>query len=147
MLKDNLITLFERDLNKLKDEILLFKDVKKLWATNKDIKNSSGNLCLHLCGNLRFLIGAVLGKIDYKRDRNAEFALKNVPRSELVKNVDKTIKAVKESLSKLNEKDFQKIFPMELIKKDATTEFILIHLVGHLNYHLGQINYHRRLIE
>ena len=76
---ETLSQLFLRDLDKLKTEITSFKDEKKIWEISGDIKNSAGNLCLHLCGNLQHFIGAVLGNSGYVRNRDAEFSRKNVP--------------------------------------------------------------------
>ncbi len=76
---ETLSQLFLRDLEKLKTEISSFKDEKKIWEISGEIKNSAGNLCLHLCGNLQHFIGAVLGNSGYIRNRDAEFSRKNVP--------------------------------------------------------------------
>jgi hypothetical protein len=70
---------FLRDLEKLKTEISSFKDESNLWKISGDIKNSAGNLCLHLCENLQHFIGAVLGNSGCVRNRDAEFSRKNVP--------------------------------------------------------------------
>ena len=147
MIKESLIEIFERDLNKLIDEINLYKDEKSLWIIKEGIGNSAGNLCLHLIGNLNHFIGAVLGKSGYVREREKEFSLKDIPRKELVSNIEMTIVVVKESLSKLTAADFEKDFAIEIFGKPQKTDFILIHLTTHLTYHLGQINYHRRLLD
>ena len=76
---NTLLQLFQRDLEKLKTEISSYKDEKKIWVISGEVKNSAGNLCLHLCGNLQHFIGAVLGNSGYVRNRDAEFTRKNVP--------------------------------------------------------------------
>lgn len=146
MLKESFIKLFERDLVKLKDEISLYKDESDLWTVKNEIKNSAGNLCLHLNGNLNHFIGAVLGKTDYIRNRDYEFAAKNIPRKDLIDQIEGTIKVVKETLSKISENDLKKDFPIKFNEQTLTIESMLINIVTHLNYHLGQINYHRRLL-
>jgi uncharacterized damage-inducible protein DinB len=147
MITESLIEIFERDLNKLIVEINLYKDENSLWIIKEGIGNSAGNLCLHLIGNLNHFIGAALGNSGYVREREKEFSLKDIPRKELVSNIEKTIAVVKESLSKLAAADFEKDFPIEIFGKPQKTDFILIHLTTHLTYHLGQINYHRRLLD
>ncbi len=147
MLLETLIKLFKRDLIKLKGEIDLYKNENNLWLVHKDITNSAGNLCLHLVGNLNAFIGAELGHTGYIRQRNLEFSLKDVPRVELLKKVDDTIIMVENVLKKLTIKDLSKYFPIDVFKKKMTTEFFLVHLSTHLTYHLGQINYHRRLLD
>jgi uncharacterized damage-inducible protein DinB len=136
---------FLRDLEKLKTEISSFKDEKNIWKISGEISNSAGNLCLHLCGNLQHFIGAVLGNSGYVRNRDAEFSRKNVPIRELVAEIELTAKIVEKTLMELKENDLQKIYPINVFGFEMTTGYFLIHLTTHLNYHLGQINYHRRL--
>jgi uncharacterized damage-inducible protein DinB len=142
-----LTQLFLRDLEKLKTEISSFKDEKKIWKISGEIKNSAGNLCLHLCGNLQHFIGAVLGNSGYIRNRDAEFSKKDVPIRELVAEIELTIKSVQKTLEQLKAEDLQKSYPENVLGYEMTTEFFLTHLATHLNYHLGQVNYHRRLID
>ena len=146
MIKESLLEIFERDLNKLKTEISLYKDENSLWIVKKEISNSAGNLCLHLIGNLNHFIGAILGKTGYERNRENEFAAKNIPRQELVTKIETTIEVVINTLNKLSVEDFEKDFPIQKHDKIVKTDFMLLHLITHFNYHLGQINYHRRLI-
>ena len=49
-------SLFSRELQKLKKEIEAYKEEKSIWLIDKNIKNSGGNLCLHLIGNLNIYI-------------------------------------------------------------------------------------------
>jgi len=141
-----LLQLFLRDLEKLKTEVSSFKDEKKIWEVSGDVKNSAGNLCLHLCGNLQHFIGAVLGNSGYVRNRDAEFSRKNVPIAELVEEIDLTTKVVQKVLVELKEDDLQKIYPINVFGYEMTTEYLLTNMATHLTYHLGQINYHRRLL-
>jgi uncharacterized damage-inducible protein DinB len=146
-LTQTLLQLFQRDLEKLKTEISSFKDEKNIWELSGDIKNSAGNLCLHLCGNLQHFIGAVLGNSGYIRNRDAEFTRKDVPIRELVAEIELTIKVVEKTLKELEEEILQKTYPINVLGFEMTTEFFLTHLTTHLNYHLGQINYHKRLLD
>ncbi|MBL7805407.1 MAG: DinB family protein [Saprospiraceae bacterium] len=142
-----LTELFVRDLEKLKSEIQQYRDENALWVTGGEIANSAGNLCLHLVGNLNHFIGATLGYTGYVRQRELEFSQKNVPRQELLDAVEQTIDTVRESLGKLTEADLHERFPLEKHGQVVTTGYMLLHLQTHLNYHLGQINYHRRLLD
>lgn len=146
MLKDVLIELYERDLNKLKDEIYLYSDETNLWIVTDGITNSAGNLILHLLGNLNHYFGALLDKNGYVRNRPSEFTDKNVSREDLLKRIDEAIEIVKSAINNLSAEDFNKIYPELFYEKPVTTEFMVTHLATHFNYHLGQINYHRRLI-
>ena len=146
MLRESLLEIFERDLNKLKDEISLYKDEKSLWIVKKEISNSAGNLCLHLVGNLNHFVGAELGQTGYIRNRENEFAAKNTSAKVLINYIENTIEIVKHTLENLTPEDLKKDFPQQKHGKIVKTDFMLLHLISHFNYHLGQINYHRRLL-
>jgi len=136
-----------RDLEKLKTEISSFKDEKKIWEVSGDVKNSAGNLCLHLCGNLQHFIGSVLGNSGYVRNRDAEFTKKDISIRELVAEIELTAIVVETALKNLPEEILEKTYPINVFGYEMTTEFFLTHLTTHLNYHLGQINHHRRLLD
>ena len=146
-MKVALIELFERDLNRLKHEIELYQDESALWITDKSILNSAGNLCLHIVGNLKAFIGAGLANNGYVRDRTFEFSGKNVSRTKLYQDIQETIEIVKSGLELLSAEQLSDQFPIKIWKEETGMSFTLIHLYGHLNYHLGQINYHRRLLD
>ncbi len=145
MLVQNLSNFFERDLNKLVEEIHQYKDEYDIWKTTPGINNSGGNLCLHLIGNLNHFIGAVLGNTGYIRHRDDEFSLKNVLRDDLILNIKNCILIIKSTFDKLSDADLEKNFPLEKHGEVVSIQHMLLHLFGHLNYHLGQINYHRRM--
>ncbi|KOY85262.1 DinB superfamily protein [bacterium 336/3] len=140
-------TLFRRDLEKLKSEIELYQNEATIWLIEPNISNSAGNLCLHLIGNLNHFIGTILGKTDYVRNRELEFSEKNVPRTKLTEQIEKTIEVVEQSLSKVSENQLQEEYPLVVLGKATSTHYFLFHLIAHLSYHLGQINYHRRLLD
>jgi len=138
---------FTENLKKLRAEIELYRKEENIWKIKDNIANSAGNLCLHLVGNLNTYIGSELGKIDYTRNRPLEFSLKNVPRHELLNKIDDTIEVVHRTLDNLEESTLANEYPIIVLDKKTSTEYFLIHLSNHLTYHLGQINYHRRLID
>lgn len=146
MLIETLKSLFNRDLNRLKLEIESYQNETKIWAVDKNISNSAGNLCLHLIGNINTYIGAEIGKTGYIRNRELEFSLKDIPKAELVQKIDDTIVVVRQALDTLTEADLEAVYPLIVFEKEMTTEFFLVHLSTHLAYHLGQITYHRRLL-
>lgn len=147
MLIETLKSIFIRDLNKVLSEIELYQNEKNLWLIEKNIANSAGNLCLHIIGNLNTYIGAEFGKTNYIRNRDLEFSQKDIPRAELVSKIKETILIVNKSLDQLTEEDLKKEYPVLVFDKKTSVEYYLIHLTTHLAYHLGQINYHRRLLD
>ncbi|MDH6251652.1 putative damage-inducible protein DinB [Chryseobacterium sp. H1D6B] len=147
MIIESLKSLYSRDLNKLKIEIEAYHNEASIWITDKNISNSGGNLCLHLVGNLNMFIGAQLGNTAYIRHRELEFSLKDIPQNELIEKVEATAAMIDSVLDKLTEENLKKEYPLEPLGYKMTTEYFLIHLFGHLSYHVGQINYHRRLLD
>ncbi len=145
-LTESLVKIFDRDLQKLEEEINAYPSETSLWQISHDIKNSGGNLCLHLCGNLRHFIGAILGATNYVRNRDQEFAARDIPKKVLIAEIQETKRAVKETLEKLNAVNLEGEYPLQVFGYPMTTTFFLIHLASHLGYHLGQVNYHRRLL-
>ena len=147
MLIETLKILFNRDLKRVIKEIEEYNNEVDIWKIKGQINNSAGNICLHLVGNLKTYIGKELGKTNYIRNRELEFSSKNVPRQELIKKVENTIEIITQTLDNLNENILATEYPILVFDNKTSTEYLLIHLTTHLTYHLGQINYHRRLIE
>jgi Protein of unknown function (DUF1572) len=147
MLIETINKLFKRDLEKLLQEINLYKDEANLWVTQEGIANSAGNLSLHLIGNLNTYIGAEIGKSGYIRNRELEFSLKNISRKKLIEKIESTITVVNTALNLLKEEDLEDEYPLFVFAEKTTTGYLLVHLTVHLGYHLGQINYHRRLLD
>lgn len=147
MLTDTLRVLFQRDLNRVKQELQLYQDEQKMWRVERGIANSAGNLCLHLIGNLNTYIGLELGGVAYTRHRELEFSLKDVPRQELLEKLAETSAIVDMALSQVTPEVLAQEYPVVVFDYKTTTEYFLVHLSSHLTYHLGQINYHRRLLD
>ena len=138
---------FLKDLEKLKEEIGLYKSEPNIWKIEKNIANSAGNLCLHLVGNLNHFVGATMGKTGYVRNREQEFSLKNLPQKELVVMVENTITMLDKVMKSMADEELEEEYPLLVLKEKTSTGYFLFHLSSHLGYHLGQINYHRRLVD
>lgn len=144
---ESFIAIFQQDLLRLRKEIESYKSEKNIWKTSEGISNAAGNLCLHLIGNLNTYIGATLGKTGYVRNRDLEFSLKDIAKEELLQKIDATMNVVEASLTGLRPEQLQEAYPLVIWDKPMTTEYTLIRLTAHLSYHLGQVNYHRRLLD
>jgi hypothetical protein len=142
----NLTVFFERDLDKLIEEINLFKNENDIWKTKEGIINSAGNLTMHLLGNLNHFIGKTLANTDYVRKRDEEFSVKNISREKLISDLNSLKETIKNTLPNLSEEDLKKDFPLPIRDQTFSTGNMLIFLLAHLNYHLGQVNYLRRLL-
>lgn len=135
-----------RDLVSLRKEIEAYPAEPDLWRGAEGITNSGGTLALHLAGNLQHFIGAVLGNTGYVRDRDAEFAERDVPRADVLRRIDAALAAVQDVLPRLTEADLARAYPLPIGKVRVETADFLIHLATHLTYHLGQVDYHRRMV-
>jgi hypothetical protein len=146
-MKDSFIALYNRDLKRLYKEIEAYNSEELLWQTIEGTSNSAGNLALHLIGNLKEYIGRQLGGLPYTRYRDLEFIVKDIPQKDLLQIIETTRKIVEKSLKGLKVKQFKDIYPENVLGYEMAVHYFLVHLNGHLNYHLGQINYHRRILE
>lgn len=147
MVLDSLKGIFDRDIEKVKQELSLYQNEENIWKIHKNIKNSGGNLTLHLIGNLKHFIGAILGESGYIRDRDAEFTEKAIPVHDMIQQLDEVKTVIHNTFARLSFGDLEKKYPVNVFGYEMNTLYFLMHLIAHLNYHLGQINYHRRLLD
>lgn len=144
-----LAALFDTDLDQLRTELEAYPDDSSVWRTAPGISNPAGTLALHLAGNLQHFVGAVLGGTGYVRDRDAEFAKRDVPRAELLAHVAEAKTAVARTLGALGDGALERPYGAKVpptLGESPTVEAVLVYMYGHFAYHLGQVNYHRRLL-
>lgn len=144
MLSTELSALFARDLAKLRRELEAFPDTASLWKTAPGVSNAAGTLALHLEGNLREYIGRQLGAIDYTRDRPLEFSARGVEQRDIVARIGAVHEMIPRVLASLPAEALDAIYPDQVLGTPMSTRYFLVHLYGHLNYHLGQLDYLRR---
>lgn len=135
-----------RELRAFKRELEAYPDEASVWRPVPGLPNSGGTLALHVAGNLQHFLGAILGRDGYKRDRDSEFARRDVPRSELIAGIDAAIASVERTLGNLSEATLAAPYPEPVAKRTVSTHDFLVHLATHLAYHLGQLDYHRRAV-
>jgi uncharacterized damage-inducible protein DinB len=138
---------YKRELNLLVNELNAFVSEDNIWVTLPNINNSAGNLSLHIIGNLQHFIGHIIGGSDYKRDRDAEFSTKNVARQSMIDDLHSTANMIEQVLGSINEEGMNRQFPIQLNNQSYTTYDFVMHLLIHLSYHVGQVNYLRRALE
>ncbi len=146
MLAHDLAALYTRDVTRLIEELSAFPDTATLWQTRAGITNSAGNLALHLEGNLREFIGRILGKADFTRDRPREFSDSELEQSELIARLSAVRDEIPQIIANLQADVLDGAYPELYAGTTLPTRQMLIHLNGHLNYHLGQIDYLRRVL-
>jgi hypothetical protein len=147
VLNNTLADFYERDIRKLIEELNLFKKEENLWKTHGSINNSSGNLVLHIIGGTNYLIGNLLAKTGYVRNRDQEFIRKDVPRNELVTQLEALIPIITDTLNRYSQEEMDAEFPIMFDDAKRSKNYVLVQLLVHLNYHLGQVNYLRRMLE
>lgn len=147
LLIDGVRMIMLRDLKSTDAQIAAYPDEASMWLTPSGISNPAGTLALHIAGNLRHFIGAVLGKSEYVRDRDAEFFARDVPREKIRAEIAAAVDDVNAAFDRLTATSVGEEYPIPVGqgKIRVRTSDWIIHLAGHLTYHLGQIDYHRRL--
>lgn len=147
MLNNLLATFYERDLRKMIEEVNAFKNEEDLWKIQGTVKNSCGNLVSHIIGGLNHHIGATLGHTGYVRNRDLEFSVKGTPRKELVAQLESLIAMIRKTLEALTPEEMAAEFPLPFDGAENSNTYVLTRLLVHTNYHLGQLNYLRRILE
>jgi uncharacterized damage-inducible protein DinB len=135
-----------RELRTLERELNAYPTEAQIWEVPAGLPNSAGTLALHLAGNLRHFVGAVMGGTGYARDRDAEFSRRNVPRAELIEELRNAERAVNDTLPSMDAGRFAESYPVPVANRRVNTGEFMTHLVAHLAYHAGQLNFHRRIV-
>lgn len=146
MLSTELAALYARDITRLIQELRAFPDTESIWKTAPGVTNSAGTLALHLEGNLREFIGRQIGQIAFKRDRPLEFSARGVAQSELIARLEAVLDVIPGVIDTLSDAELAAIHSELYMEKPIARHQFLVHLNGHLNYHLGQIDYLRRFL-
>ena len=141
-----LAAIFRRDLSRLAQQIESFPEDRLLWEHAPGITNSAGNLALHLEGNLREFVGRILGNIEYHRQREKEFSETGLTIAELARRALELKIRIPAVLESLTPEQLASTYPVEVMGGTLPTQQFLIHISGHFNYHLGQIDYLRRML-
>lgn len=147
MLSNLLKDFYVRDIRKLIEEVNLFKEEENLWRTYGSVKNPAGNLVLHIIGGMNYLVGTTLAQTGYVRNREEEFTQRGVEKKELIAQLEELIAMVSKTLNGLTPEQTDAEYPIFFDKPKTSVNYVLIQLLAHLNYHLGQINYIRRVLE
>ena len=135
-----------RELRTLHRELDLYGDEALIWELPEGLPNSGGTLTLHVCGNLQHMVGALLGRTGYIRDRDFEFSARDLPLRRLHSEIVAAESAVSSTLARFEDTDLRVPFPVPIRGAQLDTGEALMQLAVHLSYHLGQISYHRRVV-
>jgi uncharacterized damage-inducible protein DinB len=144
--RSTLRVLFARELRTLRREVERYPDDEAPWRALPGVPNTGGTLVLHLAGNLQHYVGTMLSGSRYRRDRDAEFARRGVPREALAAEIDAALHAVEQGLATLDASALDAPYPEPFEGGAVRTRDFLLHLHAHLAYHLGQVDVHRRAV-
>lgn len=119
---------------------------EEIWRKPNKNSNSMGNLVLHLSGNVRqYIISGVGGEKD-TRERDQEFDPSNIiGRKELLQKLDQTLKDANSKIEDLNESEL--IEPREAQGMSHSCLSIIMHVIEHFSYHVGQITYYTKFLK
>jgi hypothetical protein len=143
---DDLKILYLRDVATLERELDLYPNEASVWKELPGLPNPAGTLFLHLSGSLQHFFGATLGRSGYVRDRAAEFSKRDVPKSEIRQELSRAKQGVQAGFANLTEGHLEQVFPVQYADAEVSTQLTLLQFLSHLAYHLGQIDYHRRVV-
>jgi uncharacterized damage-inducible protein DinB len=144
-LTDDISLLLSRELESFERELALFPDDESIWRTSDGVSNSAANLALHVSGNLRHFVGAVMGGTGYVRNRPEEFARRSGTRAEVVAEIADAVRTVRGVLATFTEAQLDVELTPPGVPAPITTRRFLVHLCVHAGFHLGQAGYVRRL--
>jgi hypothetical protein len=143
---DDLRAVMVRDLRAAAREVRSYPDDASLWRELPGIANPGGTLALHLAGNLRHFIGKALAGGAYVRDRDREFGARGLTRAEVAAELDAAAEEVEAAFARIPAEAWGREYPLEVGGRRLPASRFAQHLVSHLGYHLGQLDYHRRVV-
>lgn len=117
---------------------------EQFWTKPIEPGNSAGHLVLHLTGNLKYFVGAELGKTGYIRDREREFTETNHPSKEqALAGLDEAVAIFRRVVEGLTPEHLAEPHPTERLGSVLNA---LVHLTAHFALHRGQMSYITRLV-
>jgi uncharacterized damage-inducible protein DinB len=113
---------------------------EELWLRPNDQVVSVGNLVLHLLGNVRqYILSGLGGAADHRR-RSSEFAETGpIPGAELRSRMDALMAEVERTLGEIDPASLLAMRRVQGFEESGLS--ILVHVVEHFSYHVGQITY------
>ena len=146
MLRSAVTTVMLRELGAVRRSIEAYPDDQSPWAERPGLPNAGGTLALHIAGNLRHFVGLGLGGVAYVRDRDAEFSRRGVTRAAIVAELDAAREALERGMAATTDAMLADPYPEPIAGRRVSTGDFLVHLAAHLAWHLGQLDYHRRVV-
>jgi uncharacterized damage-inducible protein DinB len=113
---------------------------EEIWRRPNAETPSVGNLVLHLMGNVRQYILSGLGGAPDRRRRSQEFVETGpIPTSELLARLEDLMGEMEETLARIDPASLLDLRRVQGFDESGLS--ILVHVVEHFSYHVGQISY------
>ena len=139
LLQESHRRIFEESLPRMRQCLNSLTDTE-IWSRPNDNSNSVGNLVLHLCGNARQWIVSGLGGQPDVRQRQEEFDEQGpLPKSQLLTLIEDVETDMKTVLGSLTPAELLRVRKVQTFEEHGVA--ILIHVIEHFSYHVGQITY------
>jgi len=111
---------------------------EQLWWRPNESSNSIGNLVLHLSGSLDHYLNRALGKLEFTRDRAAEFAeRREIPKAELLARFDEMVANAERTFDTLTVERLGEPSPEPTMYTVAFED--VLNAAIHFSNHAGQI--------
>ncbi len=119
---------------------------QELWQKPNNQTNSIGNLLLHLCGNISQYILSGLGGAADERQRDAEFAASGGwSKADLL---EKITGVTQQAVAIVKQLSTESLVNERVVQGFRLTGFgIVVHVVEHYSYHVGQIALYTKLLK
>lgn len=118
----------------------------EVWQRPNPNSNAVGNLVLHLCGNAQQWVLTGIGGAPDHRDRQSEFDCRGgIGKAELVAKVDAVMLEINALLDAITPEELLRIRPVQVYEESGLT--ILVHVLEHFSYHVGQMTYFVKAIK
>jgi len=139
------VRLLNESVSKLKECLKLLSE-DEVWQRPNENSNSMGNLVLHLCGNIRQWFLSGLGNTVDHRKRQLEFDERGpIPKAELIAKVDEVMNEVEVVANLITVEDLTRVRKVQDYEESGLS--IIIHVIEHFSYHVGQMAYFVKAIK
>jgi uncharacterized damage-inducible protein DinB len=136
--------LMEQYWPRLRECVASLTDEQVWWRPN-DQSNSTGNLLLHLNGNVRQWLITSFTRVDDARDRPAEFGERAmISTSALLEKLGATLQEASAVLERLTEADLAALYEIQGYQVNGL--HAVYHVVEHFGMHYGQIVYITKML-
>lgn len=134
--------LIEEGLSRIEKCLSYFTE-DEIWERDNENTNSIGNIVLHLTGNVRQYIQAGVGLQKDSRQRDSEFDIENKHSKEVI--LEKLKNVLVESSNTISQLSISDLTQTRKVQGfDETVLSIIIHVIEHFSYHVGQITFYTK---